>query len=334
MSAQASPKNVCAVRPRGSFMRAAVLCEPRRFEIVETRIPEPGDNEVCVRVEGCGICGSNLPVWEGRPWFEYPLEAGAPGHEAWGVVEACGDEVTNIPIGQRVAMLSYHSFGEYDVADAAAVVPLPDDVPKFPGEPTGCAMNIWRRSDVAPEDLVAIIGIGFLGALLTQLAADRGARVIAISRRPFALETARRCGAWKTIEWDDSQQVSEAVAGLSDGELCPRVFECVGNQQALDLATSLAAVRGKLVIAGYHQDGARQVNMQQWNWRGLDVINAHERDLLVYREGMELAVSAAGKGALTLEPLLTHRFDLGDIQLGFEALAQRPDGFLKGWIST
>jgi threonine dehydrogenase-like Zn-dependent dehydrogenase len=64
------------------------------------------------------------------------------------------------------------------------------------------------------------------------------------------------------------------------------------------------------------------------------VINAHERDLLVYREGMELAVSAAGKGALTLEPLLTHRFDLGDIQLGFEALAQRPDGFLKGWIST
>src|SRR5215204_3197857 len=129
MSAQASPKSVGAVQPHGGFMRAAVLCEPGRFEIVETRIPEPSENEVCVRVEGCGICGSNLPVWEGRPWFEYPLEPGAPGHEAWGVVEACGNRVRNIRVGQRVAMLSYHGFSEYDVADAAAVVPLADDVP-------------------------------------------------------------------------------------------------------------------------------------------------------------------------------------------------------------
>src|SRR5215213_6040980 len=108
MSAQASPKNVCAAQPTRNFMRAAVLCEPRRFEIVETRIPEPGENEVCVRVEGCGICGSNLPVWEGRPWFEYPLEPGAPGHEAWGRIDATGADVTEFAAGDRVAMLSSH----------------------------------------------------------------------------------------------------------------------------------------------------------------------------------------------------------------------------------
>src|SRR5215204_4295268 len=99
MSAQASPKSVGAVQPHGGFMRAAVLCEPGRFEIVETRIPEPSENEVCVRVEGCGICGSNLPVWEGRPWFEYPFAEGAPGHEGWGSIDETGEEVTTLSRG-------------------------------------------------------------------------------------------------------------------------------------------------------------------------------------------------------------------------------------------
>src|SRR4051812_29394706 len=172
-------------RKRGDFMWAAVLREPRRFEIIEAAVPEPAENEVCVRVEGCGICGSNLPPWEGREWFTYPFEAGAPGHEAWGVVEEIGSAVRGVRKGQRVAMLSYHGFAEYDIADASAVVPLPDELRQFPGEPLGCAMNIWQRCEIEPEQTVAIVGIGFLGAALTQLAAHRGAHVIAISRRPF-----------------------------------------------------------------------------------------------------------------------------------------------------
>src|SRR3712207_2162162 len=111
MSVQASPTR--AVPRGGSFMRAAVLREPGRFEIVETPVPEPAENEVCVRVEGCGICGSNLPVWEGRPWFQYPFEAGAPGHEAWGTVEEVGSAVRNVRAGDRIAMLSYHGFSEF-----------------------------------------------------------------------------------------------------------------------------------------------------------------------------------------------------------------------------
>jgi threonine dehydrogenase-like Zn-dependent dehydrogenase len=330
MSVLASPSRT--VRQGGNFMQAAVLREPRCIEIVETTVPIPAQNEVCVRVEGCGICGSNLPVWEGREWFKYPFETGAPGHEAWGTVESLGSSVRNIRAGDRVAMLSYHGFAEYDVADANAVVPLPDDIPQFPGEPLGCAMNIWRRCAVEPGQTVTIVGIGFIGAALTQLAAHAGARVIGISRRPFALETATQCGAWRTLQWQDDQAVISDINELTVGALCPRVIECVGTQQTLDLASSLTCVRGRLVIAGYHQDGLRQVNMQQWNWRGLDVINAHERDPAVYREGMELAVTAVRDGNLSLDPLLTHCFDLADIELGFQALAERPDGFLKAWI--
>ncbi|MBV9010098.1 MAG: L-iditol 2-dehydrogenase, partial [Verrucomicrobia bacterium] len=62
--------------PAGT-MRAAVLTQPRRFEIYEITIPEPRPNELLVRVQGCGICASNIPPFEGRPWFIYPMEPGA-----------------------------------------------------------------------------------------------------------------------------------------------------------------------------------------------------------------------------------------------------------------
>src|SRR4051812_41296309 len=228
MSVQASPSR--AGLRRGEFMRAAVLRAPGRFEIVETPAPEPRENEVCVRVEGCGICGSNLPLWEGREWFTYPFEAGAPGHEAWGVVDEVGVDVKNVPVGQRVAMLSYHGFAEYDLADAGAIVPLPDELEQFPGEPLGCAMNIWKRCEIEPNQTVAIVGIGFVGAALTQLAANCGAQVIAISRRSFALTTALECGAAEVVEWDKTEHVFEQIKRFTGGSMCPRVIECVGNQ--------------------------------------------------------------------------------------------------------
>jgi threonine dehydrogenase-like Zn-dependent dehydrogenase len=318
----------------GNFMRAAVLKAPRCFELVETPIPEPAENEVCVRIEGCGICGSNLPAWEGRPWFNYPWEAGAPGHEAWGRVEAFGSNVRDIHPGERVAMLSYHGFAEFDVADADAVVRIADDSKPFPGEPLGCVMNIWRRCEASEQHSLAIVGCGFIGAALTQLASRSSSQVIAISRRPFALSVAEGCGAAKVIPWKNEQYVLDAVKDITQGKMCSRVIECVGNQDALDLAGQLTAERGRLVIAGYHQDGKRQVNMQMWNWRGIDVINAHERDPLVYRAGIEAAVQATQTGLLDVALLLTHRFCLNDIEAGFHALAERPDGFLKAWIST
>ncbi|HLU47661.1 MAG TPA: zinc-binding dehydrogenase, partial [Planctomycetota bacterium] len=250
-------------------MHALVIAAPREARIEDIPVPEPGPTEVRVRMEGCGICGSNLPVWEGRPWFDYPIEPGAPGHEGWGQIDAVGTEVTGLEAGTRVAVLSYHAFAEYDIASAAAVVPIPpalSSVP-FPGEALGCAMNVLRRACVQKGDLVAIVGIGFLGAVLTRLCVERGATVIAISRRKTALELARASGAWLTFDYDDGQKIVEEVGALSDGAFCDVVLEVTGKQGPLDLATELTRPRGRLVIAGYHQDGRRTVDMRLWNWR-------------------------------------------------------------------
>src|SRR3954463_757666 len=102
-------------------MRAAVVTAPQKAEIVETPTPEPQAGEVRVRLEGCGICGSNLAPWGGRSWFEYPFEAGKPGHEGWGRIDEVGPEVTRFRRGDHVALLSYNAFAEYDVASADRV---------------------------------------------------------------------------------------------------------------------------------------------------------------------------------------------------------------------
>jgi threonine dehydrogenase-like Zn-dependent dehydrogenase len=318
-------------RPRA---RSVIIAAPGSARMAERAIPEPGPDQVRIRLEGCGVCGSNLPVWEGRQWFTYPLAAGAPGHEGWGVVDAIGPGVRGVRVGDRVAALSYHAFAEYDVADASAVVPLPASlggVP-FPGEPLGCALNVFRRSDIRAGQTVAIIGIGFLGALLTQLAVHAGARVIALSRREFALGVARDCGADEALALEGGESALERVRTLTDGALCDVTIEVTGLQAPLDLAGELTRERGRLVVAGFHQDGPRTVNMFLWNWRGLDVINAHERDPAVYVEGMRTAVAAVASGVLDPERLYTHRFALADAGSALEMLRNRPPGFMKALI--
>jgi threonine dehydrogenase-like Zn-dependent dehydrogenase len=316
-------------------MRAAVIAGARKTEIVEAAIPEPSAHEVRVKIEGCGVGLSNIPLWEGRNWFNYPRDAGAPGREAWGLVDAIGSEVKELSPGDRVTMLSYHAFAEYDLARAREVVPLPRSLTgkPFPGEALASAMNVIRRAGIAPGENVAIVGIGFLGALLTQLAARAGARVIAISRRPFALDVARGMGAAETIAMYDHRRVIEEVVELTQGGCCDLVIEATGEQRPLDLATELTRERGRLVIAGYHQGGPRQVNMQLWNWRGLDVINTHERDPHIYVAGMLEAVDAVARGCLDPTPLYTNIFRLDQIDQAMKMARNRPDGFLKALIT-
>lgn len=315
---------------------AAVLAAPGVVRVEAGPLPEPGPGEVRVRLEGSGVCASNLPMWEGREWFTYPVPGGNPGHEGWGTVDALGDGVMGLALSQRVAALSYAAYATHDIARADAVVPLPAalDGHAFPGEPLGCAMNIFARADVRPGQDVAVVGVGFLGALLCRLAANAGARVIAVSRRAFALDVARRFGAHDTVPMDDHGRITERVKTLTGGKFCERVFECVGLQWPLDLAGELTAERGRLVVAGFHQDGPRQVNMFLWNWRGLDVINAHERDPAVYVAGIRAAVDAVASGALDPAPLYTHRYPLDALGDALEATRTRPDGFLKALVTT
>src|SRR5215218_7317507 len=214
--------------------RAAVIRESGSIDLVEVALPEPGEGEVRLRLEGSGVCGSDLPVWAGRPWFEYPQPPGAPGHEGWGAVDAVGPGVAGLGEGDRVAGLTYRAYADYDLVRAADLVRLPEGAGPFPGEALGCAVNVVKRSGVRAGDVVAVVGAGFLGCLIVQLAAAAGARVLAVSRRRSALEAATGMGAEETIALEEP--VAERVEELTDRDLCDVVIEAAGVQGTLDLA--------------------------------------------------------------------------------------------------
>ena len=315
-------------------MIAAVLSKPRTFTLQQSPIPDVKDDEIKIKVEGCGICASSIPVWEGREWFQYPLEPGSPGHEGWGFVEATGDKINSIQVGDRVAFLSYHAYAEYDVAKEGSYVKLPQQLANipFPGEPLGCAINIFNRSDISAGDTVAIVGIGFLGALLCQLAKQSGAKVIAISRREYSLDFAKKYGADEVIPLTSTWEVANKVGEITGNAFCSCVIEATGKQEGIDVATEVVGEYGKIIIAGYHQDGLRNVNMQKWNWKAIDVINAHERDPAKYLTGMQRAVDAVVQGIMDPHLLYTDILPLDAISNGFELTKKRPDGFMKALV--
>lgn len=317
-------------------MRAAVIRAPQTADLVYVPPRDPGPGQVLVRLAGSGICGSNLPVWQGRPWFSYPLAPGAPGHEGWGRVERVGPGVQELIAGVPVALLSQHAFADYDIAAATDLVPIPEPLARraFPGEALACAVNVVRRVRLVAGEPVAIVGIGFLGAAILAMAVEAGALVTAISRRRSACDLAIDLGAAHAVAITDAGQAVTAARSANRGDDYTAVFEVTGLQEPLDIAAQLTRTRGTLVIAGYHQDGARTVDLQLWNWRGLDVINAHERETTLYVSGLREAVRLTCDGTLPLERLVTHVFPLDELAQAFRHAVERPPGFLKAAVVT
>jgi len=320
-----------------SAMVAAQLVEPRRFELCQVPRPEPGPGQVRVQLEGCGVCASSLPVWSGRPWFSYPLAPGRLGHEGWGRVEALGRDVSGALLGRRVATVSDRSFAEFDVVPADDLVELGGSQPALaPLEPFGCLFNVLDRAGLDAlvrerEAVVAVVGLGFIGLGIARLAARTGAHVIALSGNAAARELAAGFGA-EVIDASDRFQAREAVRDLTGGRGCACVMECTGFQAPLDLAGDLVAEAGRLVIAGYHQDGLRTVDLQQWNWKGIDVVNAHERSRERILGGMRTAARALAEDPAWTDLFITHRFPLRGIGAALEHASERPCGYVKGAV--
>jgi YD repeat-containing protein len=316
---------------RSEYMsHAAFLVRPQLTLVREIKLPEPEGNQILVRLQGCGICDSNLSLWEGRPWFVYPREAGAPGHEGWGIVEAVGAAVTDIEIGQRVAMLSGHAYAEFDIAPRDRVIALPeelDDEP-FPADSCGRAVSIFQRSGIRCGHSVAIMGDGLVELLLAQLAADAGAHVVVLSERADALQLAESMDADQTLEITYDGQDRRRAMELSAGRGFDCVIELTGIQRKLELATAIVAEDAPLVIEANPTD-LRGTCAPWWDGRDIRIIHAQEPSMSRRIADVQTAIEAALLGRLDPFPLLTHTVPLDALDQGFRMLRERPAGFVK-----
>lgn len=312
-------------------VQAARVTGPREVRVEQAAVPRPGAGEVLVKVLACGVCGSDMNAWLGVPGVAYPLELGRPGHEVWGEVAEGGQGVDGaFGRGQRVGgLMRGGGYTQYVLAAAEELVPLAPALGDAPllGEPLACAANVVRRMGWQPGDRVAVVGFGYLAALIMRLLLPRGeGSWVAISRRPESRAFALSQGADAAYGFDS---VPDAL-----WEGFPVVVEAAGAQQALDYATWLTAYGGRLVIAGYHADGPRTVNMQSWNWKGLDVVNAHERQPEAYVRGLREGLRVVEEHGLApaLAGLVSHRWPLADVGVALATAERRPPGYVKGVV--
>ncbi len=310
-------------------MRAFQLTGAGNGQLIDCDVPIPGAGQVLIKVLACGVCGSDLNSWRGIPGIEFPMTPGAPGHEVWGEIAALGPEADGaLRTGQRITGLMFNGYAQYTLARADEVQVLSDEfAPERPvlGEPLACAANIVRRIAYQPGDRVAIVGFGYIASLVMRfLFPERLGHWVAISRRPESRERALECGAAAAYAFES------VPADLWDS--FPIVIEAAGVQRSLDYATWLTAYGGRLVIAGYHADGPRTVNMQSWNWKGIDVVNAHERKPETYMRGLKDALSLIRRHPLDASEPMSHSWSLDHVSEALRTADQPPSDYVKGVI--
>jgi L-iditol 2-dehydrogenase len=314
-------------------MRLAVLTGPRRFAIADAPLPGVGPGEVLLRVAACGVCASELDIYQGRAGHAiYPWQ---PGHEVSGVVERVADGVAAPAPGDPVAVwVTARGYGEFVAVPAGHCFPA-GDVPLelALGEPLACAVNAVELAGIALGDDVLIVGAGFMGQLICRLVQLRGPRrVIVADTRDDALARAAAAGATATVN-PASEPLAEAVAGLTDGVGADVTIEITGGQGALEVIGQCTRMSGTLVIAGYHQGPPRQVPLADWNWKAFRVANAHFRDMATILGGMRAGMRLVTSGRISLEGLVTHRFPLATIDEAFRTAIEKPEGFVKATVT-
>jgi D-arabinose 1-dehydrogenase-like Zn-dependent alcohol dehydrogenase len=265
-----------------SKMKAVQVGRPGgNFELVERRIPEPGRNQVRIKVEACGICHSDALVKEGHwPGIQYPR---VPGHEIAGHLDAVGPDVSNWKPGQRVGVgwhgghcfvcnacrrgdfincqnekitgISYDGgYQEYMIVPAEAVAAIPDDLPAAEAAPLLCAgitvFNALRNSGASAGDLVAVQGIGGLGHLGIQYARQMGFRTFAIGRGKDKEALARKLGAAHYVD----TAAGDPAAELQKFGGARIILATAPDSKAMSALFNGLSARGKLVVVGAGAD--------------------------------------------------------------------------------
>jgi 2-desacetyl-2-hydroxyethyl bacteriochlorophyllide A dehydrogenase len=312
-------------------VRIAALTGPGSFEIRDVPIPEIRPDEVLVKVAACGVCASELDTWMGVGSTDYPLYL---GHEVSGTVAAAGGEAELLSEGDAVGVwVTSRGFGEYVAVPAEYCRPAGDVRPDTAlAEPLACAANAVERADVRLSDDVVIVGSGFMGNLVQKLVTLRGARqLIVADTRPDALARASALGATRVVDVT-AERLADVVHELTGGLGADVTFECTGTQSALSTLGDVTRMSGKVVLVGFHQGEPRLVPLAEWNWKAFDIVNAHFREVSTIMRGMTIGMRLLGAGRLSLEHLVTHRFELAEIGRAFETAVDKPEGFVKATV--
>ena len=332
-----------------STMRAYRLLDWQKPDYAEVAVPEPSPGQVLVRVGGVGLCHSDVLFLEspaGVLPYELPFTL---GHEIAGWVEGLGDDVSDLTVGDAVAVACMspcwtcrwcrqgadnycvntwkgRGFGadggltSYIAVDRREVVPLGDLDPRVAAPLTDAGATSYHAvqrvrpkleaAAAVTEPVAVVIGVGGLGAYAVQwLKLQTKARVIAVEAREERFEIARQLGADDVIAAGDGMSKRLSVAVGADG--ADAVLDFVGNDKTLNAALRNAAKMGSIALVGAGM-GTAQVRYGQ-PAHDCDIFNPQGARIAELHEVVEIA--RAGKVTIEVE-----QFAFDDVVEAYERL--------------
>ncbi|MHB8232980.1 MAG: alcohol dehydrogenase catalytic domain-containing protein [bacterium] len=335
-------------------MRCALYYGNKDIRIIEKDIPPINDNEILVKVEASGICGSDVIEWYRRDKIPLVL-----GHEVSGVIAAAGKNIKGYKQGDRICAahhvpcntckycLSGHQtvcdtlrstnfdpggFSEFirlpEINVKNGLYLLPDSVGFEEGtfvEPLACVVRAQRLAGVKPADTVIVIGSGLAGLLHISLLKATGAgRIIATDINEKRLEYARKFGAdYAFNALDKSLDLPEAVKGVNGGFLADAVILSTGANNAI--LQGLKSVRrgGTVLFFGAADEGAKiPLSINEIFWRTeVTLLSSYAGSILDHRTALEIIRA----GRVNVKDMITDRLRLDEIVKGFELTAKAQD---------
>ena len=340
-------------------MQVARLHGPKDIRIAgEPEPPPPGPGEVTLNIKTVGLCGSDLHMYEtGRIGYTIASEPFILGHEFMGRVAAVGADALDgehqpLKVRQRVAvepavpcwrcelcemghpnLCPNHKFyglfpedgalRERMTVSARNCFPMPEALSDEVGpllETLGVAIHAIDLSKIRLAGSVAVLGAGPVGLLITRLAALAGAaRIFAFDKFDWRVQKARDWGATQAFNVDDCDP-ADVVKDLTGGRGVDVAIEAAWADHSVQQAADMARYGGRLVLVGIPPDDKLQLKHSVARRKGLTIMMSR-RMKHTYPRAIELATS----GAVKLEELVSHRYDLSQTAQAYASnLAYEP----------
>jgi L-iditol 2-dehydrogenase len=348
-------------------MKAVVLTDLRQMEIRD--VPEPSierDNDVLLRVEKVGICGSDVHYYEtgriGRQIIEYPFII---GHECSATVKAVGRSVTRVRVGEPVVVdpaASCHEcdqcragrentchnvrflgspgqgggcLREYLVMPEECCYPTNDAITLEQAalcEPLSIGAYSVKRSTLPANANIGILGAGPIGlSVLVSAKAEKARNIYVTDKIDGRLQAARGAG----VAWTGNPDKDDIVGSIAGGASALEplgldvVFECCGQQEAVDQAIDILKPGGTLVLVGTPRKERICFDVDKFRRKEIEARYVRRQNQCVRR-----AMDLIENGQVSVDFMITHRFGLEETRKAFDLVAVYGDGVIKAMIDV
>ena len=314
-------------------MKQLQMTGPRTSRIIEVPDLVPGPGQVLIKVKYTGLCMSDWHPWAEAKGGEFM------GHEPLGTVVALGEGVTKYKVGDKVTGLcDTPSYAEYCLCRESLVVPVPEDLADEDAvaEPLSCIVSVASKLHLEkPGDTFALVGAGYMGlGLMTLMRAKGAGHIVVVDPRQEARENALRFGADEV--YSPEEVPADYIVNDWTGDIFARGFpvvgEFTGTQDGLRLAGDMTGVHGTMGVAGWHQGGDRTVDFRLWGWKGITVINTHERRQLFQAQCCQNALDMIRLGQWNYKGVCNNIYGLDEFDKANTDMENKPKGFIKALV--